>query len=98
MSEPVDHATYNANVQRVQREATLWGMQHRVRANYTKPDTLRSRDHTPRLYGATFEVFWDRWRTIGAELDPMTPECRREWSEDVWAAICHQAAAELAKG
>jgi hypothetical protein len=92
--EPLDQATYNANVQRVQREATDWGFEHRVRPQYSKPERWEKKN--PRLSAATFEVFWDRWQLIGTQIDPMTPEARYRWDEEAWAKINHQAARALA--
>lgn len=107
MREDVGADTYRANVQRVQREAMDWGFEHRVRAEYrpvTEDDwSLNGRGRggaamrATRLSAAVFEVFYDGWKTIGYEIDPMAPATRRKWDEEAWAKISHQAAADLAR-
>lgn len=104
----LDAATYRANVQRVQGEAIAFGLEHRCRAEYrpvSEDDWSlngKGRGGRPvkgtRLSAAVFEVFWDRWQTVGYEISPMTPETRRLWDEPVWDKIKHEAAAALARG
>lgn len=97
MSQFVDQQRYNSFVQNVQEEAAAFGLETRVRAHRRDDGAL----------DATFEVFWDRWQTLGVEQNAMTPEARRSIEEPtstawigvtLWDAIKTSAAAALAKG
>lgn len=68
VDDELDHQTYNKRVQ----EAMRLPCQYRVRKSY----------HDEQLVAAYFEVFYDRWRILGGEQHPFTPEVRR-WFDDI---------------
>jgi hypothetical protein len=65
-------AEYNAKVQEIQ---SMWGDASRVEPYYSKEGAL---------FLARFEVYWDgRWRGLGEQHNPMTPQATYEWDEDL---------------
>jgi hypothetical protein len=80
--------SYNSFVQMAQREAMTFRMEHRIKQT----------DFDDGRIDGEFQVFWDRWQTLGREINAMTPDCSRTIYPERWERIKADAAHELAKG
>lgn len=54
------HQAYNDFVRMVQREASAFGMECRIKPSY-------SCDETPQIKRAELQVYWNEWQLIAAE-------------------------------
>lgn len=80
-------AEYNAKVQELQ---SMWGDD----ASRIAPQISKD---LKRVVVARFQVFWDgRWRTLGTQRDPFTPETAYEWDDDLELKLRSSFAGALA--
>lgn len=83
MMEPVSHVDYNKRLQDMQDFCIAAGLEHRVRADGD-------------LRASHFDVYWDgRWRNVGFELRPMTPDRICAYSDVEDARIRYQAVGSI---
>jgi hypothetical protein len=86
---------YNEFVQKVQREADAFHLEHRIhaqRATGQHPNFPEGQ-----LMMAELQVFWDDWQTVAYERFPMSPNTTRHTDEDRWAKITYDAAGALSR-
>ncbi len=83
--EVPNREVYNAFVQRVQLECNSFNLEHRIRPSYYKEKLIEAR----------LEVFWDGWRSVAYEKNPLTPSVEYSCNEDYWNAIVYDVVGAL---
>lgn len=87
MFEPsAEQAEYNAKVQDMQRFCIECGLQHRVRSAGVEGEKIRS---------AYFEVYYNGWRVLGIQTDPMTPQTTYSYFDQIDAETRAEVAYDL---
>jgi hypothetical protein len=87
----MDRAEYNSLVQDMQRFCISANLLHRVRPVYVKSVL----NDAPTLHQSRFEVYYGKWRGVGREDRPMTPQVQFDYDEIEDARIRAEVASDL---